>query len=116
MADPARQLLEDRALRDAARELVQGDIGYIREGLANRGIPARILDRATGSAREISGEAAIAAKENAVTLGTGVAVGALAAMAWVFRSQLSQIACDLMGGAPTGEPEPAPTHDPSEEH
>ena len=59
MADPAAQLLEDRALRNAARGLLETDIAYIRESMTARSLSARLVDRVSGGARDIAGIFAI---------------------------------------------------------
>lgn len=112
MTDPARQLLEDRALRDAARGLVQDDIAFIRDSVAARSLPARLADRVTGGARDIADEAAIVADENRVMLGSVVALGVAGLAAWVFREPLRAGIDGLLArlgvNANLGEPESPP--------
>ncbi len=109
MADPAGQLLEDRALRNAARGLVESDIAYIREGMSVRSLAARLADRVSGGARDIADEAAVVADENKVALGAGLALGAVGLAAWVFRAPLQQGVQALLhragAGASLREPE-----------
>jgi hypothetical protein len=64
MADLAAQLLEDRALRNAARGQVKADVAFIRESVKARSLPARLADRVTGGARDIADEAVAVADEN----------------------------------------------------
>jgi hypothetical protein len=88
MSDPARQLLEDRALRDAARNLVHSDVSFIRE--TARTLPARLADRVTGSARGAAEEAAVIADQNRTVLGAGLAAGTLGFAVWLFREPLQR--------------------------
>ena len=95
MANSERQLLEDRALRDAARDLVHSDIGFIRESIGARGLPARVASRVTGSAREIADEAAAVAEENRTVLAAGLVLGTLGLGLWIFREPVQHGADDL---------------------
>lgn len=88
MPDPENQLLEDRALRDAARKLVRDDFGFIRESLGARSVPLRIADRLTGGAQDIAGEAALVADENRKALGAGLVVSVLGVAAFLYRDKL----------------------------
>lgn len=88
MADPAEQLLEDRALRNTARALVEADIAFIREGVTARSLTARLIDRVSSDARDIAEEAVVVADENRVALGAGLGLGALGLAAYVFREKL----------------------------
>jgi len=97
MSTSTSQLLEDRALRDAARGLVRNDIAFIRESVSARSVPARVADRISGGARDIADEAAVVADENRAVLGGALFVGAVGLTAWVFRSQLEQGLDDLLG-------------------
>ncbi len=105
MADHARKLREDRALRKAARALVTSDIAFIRDGVQQRSIPQRIGARLGGSARDIAGEAAELAKENRTAIGAGLAVGAAGLLAWLFRGQIKAGAEKLLDRiqAPSGD-------------
>jgi len=95
MANSVHQLLEDRAMRDAARDLVHGDIGFIRESLGMRSVPARLADRLTGSAREIADEAAAVAEENRTVLSAGLVLATLGLGLWFFREPLQDTADNL---------------------
>src|SRR5690606_11079915 len=53
MSDPERKMIEDRALRDAARALVKGDIAHLRVDLTTKGIGARFLDRVAEGASDV---------------------------------------------------------------
>ena len=97
MSTSTSQLLEDRALRDAARGLVRNDIAFIRESVSARSLPARLADRVSGGARDIVDEAAVIADEHRAVLRGALVMGALGLAAWVFRTQLVQGLDDLLG-------------------
>jgi len=95
MASSEHQLLEDRAMRDAARELIHSDIGFIRESIGLRGVPARLADRVTGGARGIADEAVVAADENRTVLAAGLVLGTLGLGLWFFREPVQDKADNL---------------------
>ena len=53
MSDRKRQLVEDRALRDAALALVKNDIEHLRGDVKEKGIVARIASSAALGASDI---------------------------------------------------------------
>lgn len=71
------QLAEDRALRDAARRLLDADLAFIREDLSQRSAGGRIADRAIDAALDTTDDALNYARNHAaVLLGITAAVGA----------------------------------------
>ena len=65
-----RDFLADRALRNAARALVERDIRNVREDLSTRGIKDRVTDRMTDGAMELFEEATEMADSNRGILAT----------------------------------------------
>lgn len=63
MTDRMR-LAEDRAMRDAARALVDADLARIKAGLAERSVPARAMDRAAEGAVDVLEQVTEAASRN----------------------------------------------------
>jgi hypothetical protein len=53
----ARQLAEDKALRDAALALFKADLRFIRDDLDRRGLGERVSDRLGEGARELADDA-----------------------------------------------------------
>lgn len=83
MSDPLR-LAEDKALRDAARELVSCKIARIKSALSERSIPARAMDRAAEGALDVLEQAAEAASRH-----KGVIAGMVSVLAlWLARHPL----------------------------
>lgn len=89
MADLEQQLREDRALRNAARRLVTSGLEHVKGDVAEKGFGARLLDRAKDGAAEIAENSADLAANNRAQVSTGLALGALAFVGWMFRDQLA---------------------------
>lgn len=83
MSDPVR-LAEDKALRDAARGLLDSDIARVKAALAERSIPARAMDRATDGAVDVLEQVSEAAARHKGVI--AAAIGALAL--WLARNPL----------------------------
>lgn len=89
MANLEQDLREDRMLRDAAKRLVKADIGFLKGDMAEKGIGARIADRAKDGAAEMADDAAHYAGTYRTEVGTGVVVAILAILGWIFRDRLA---------------------------
>ena len=63
MSDATR-LAEDKALRDAARALIDADLARLKGTVAARSVPARAVDRATEGAVDVLEQVADAASRN----------------------------------------------------
>lgn len=83
MSDPVR-LAEDKALRDAARGLLDSDIARVKAALAERSIPARAMDRATEGTVDVLEQIGEAATRHKGVI--AAAIGALAL--WLARHPL----------------------------
>lgn len=64
----ARQLRADRAVRDAARALVDADMAHFRADLGGKDIKTRVLDRITEGAVDVLEEAVEVAESNKAAL------------------------------------------------
>lgn len=80
----ATRLSEDKALRDAARGLIDHDIARVKAALAERSLPARAMDRATDGAADVLEQVAEAASRHKGAI--AAAVGAVAL--WLARHPL----------------------------
>ena len=80
----ATRLAEDKALRDAARGLLDHDIVRVKAALAERSIPARAMARATDGAADVLEQVAEAAAQHKGAI--AAAVGAVAL--WLARHPL----------------------------
>lgn len=98
MADIEQQMREDRALRNAAKQLVSNGIGHIKGDMSQKGLGARILGRAKDGAAEIADNSSDFAKSNSLKVGGGIALGILALGGWMFRDQIADAIANLMDG------------------
>lgn len=80
MKDLELQLAQDRALRDAAKAVVQADIAFLKEDFA----PSALTSRMAGGATEVFDHAKDIAEDNKGILGTLVA----AVILWFARNPI----------------------------
>lgn len=106
MSDAAR-LAEDKALRDAARGLIEHDIARVKAALAERSLPARAMDRATDGAAEVLEQVAEAASRHKGAI--AAAVGAVAL--WLARHPLLALLDDRDPEDPPSPDSEDPTHE-----
>lgn len=84
MSDRLQRLAEDRAARNAAREIFQANLKNVVDDFETRGIGERIADRATREAREFSAQVLEVAKDS-----KGVIAGVVAALVlWLCRAPI----------------------------
>lgn len=90
MSKLSRAFHEDRALRDAAKRLVENDWRNISSGYAERGIGQRLVDRMEEGALDLAEDAQDYVEEHPAKVGTGVMVALAAAVGWMFRDAISE--------------------------
>lgn len=86
----ARQLREDRALRDAARALVDADVAHFKTDLGGKDLKTRVLDRVTEGAAQVLDDAVEVASDNKGALVTLLAAVAL----WFARNPILALFSD----------------------
>ena len=96
MSAPFRRMIEDRAVRDAAMDLVKADIAHLRNDLTTRGIGERLLDRVAEGANDVLDEAVDVAGNNRGVLITLVA----AIVLWLVRNPIIAL---ITGEEPDGD-------------
>lgn len=96
MPDLEHELREDRALRNAAKQLLKADISYLKGDMASKGIGGRIAGRAKDGAADIGEELVDFANENRAQVGTGIAVALLAFVGWLFRDRLADAIYEIV--------------------
>ena len=84
MSDRKARMLEDKYLRDSARALVEADLEHLKTDIAQRGIAARILDRAKEGAVDLYEDAVDVADDNKGALAALVA----AIVIWFARNPI----------------------------
>lgn len=78
------QMLEDRHLRNSARQLVKADIEHLKADLNRRSLPERAVDRIAEGASDVYDEAVEVAADN-----KGALAAILAALAlWFARNPI----------------------------
>ena len=82
-----RQMLEDRALRNAARALVQADVEHLKADLKGKSIGSRVADRMTEGAVDVFEEAVEVAEDNKGVLATLIA----AVVLWFTRNPIMSL-------------------------
>jgi hypothetical protein len=101
----ARQLAEDKALRDAALALFKADLRFIRNDLDRRGLGERVADRLGEGARELADDAMDYATAHKGVL----AAAATAVVMWFARAPILHALGDMFGDeAEAPEPEGKP--------
>jgi hypothetical protein len=88
MSAMKRQLRADRALRDEAKRLLHADVAFLRADVRDKSIPARLVERVGDRVTDMADEAVMLADENRRVLGTGLAIGGLAVVAYLLRDQI----------------------------
>lgn len=89
-----QQLIEDRALRNAAMRVVQADIGFIKSDLAQRSLGERFRDVAEDGAIEAADYAETHPGQVGGT--AALVVGGIAA--WIFRGHIADAIAGLFQG------------------
>lgn len=95
----------DRAMRDAARGLVEQDVAFLRGDNARRSVPARMSDRARGAAGNAAEKASGIASDNRGAVGAAAAVGLAALALFLFRKPLIALLAEWIGWDQRSEPE-----------
>jgi hypothetical protein len=104
------RLAEDRALRDAALALFKADISYIRDGVRERGLIARLADRLGEGTLDMVDDAVDFAESNKGV----VAAGVMAVVLWFARGPILKLVGGLIG-EDDGSEEPRDDYDRSEQ-
>ena len=103
MSDTERRLIEDRANRAAARQLVDSGVAQVKTDLAARGIGGRIKDSVLHEADEAVHTGIAVAKENkAVVAGTFSVL-----LVWWLRGPLGRLLGRIFGSKPETVQDPA---------
>ena len=92
MAKLELQLREDRALRDAARRLLEADLGLVKSDVDRRGLGERTADRLRDGSLDIADKAMDYARVHPVLVYGGLAAVLLA----VFRNPILDLILNLM--------------------
>lgn len=97
MADLKRRMYEDRALRDAAKALVEADVAHLRNGLQSKSIGERVLGNIGEGAKDVFESAADVADNHKGAL--AALIGAI--MLWFARNPILSLFLDDEEGSET---------------
>ena len=98
MSPMKRRLIEDRAMRDAARQVVDRQVAWFKAGAGEPGFASHVIETGKDYARTVANGAVDLARDNRGKLTGGLAVAALAAAAWLFRGQLGDLVAGMLDG------------------
>ncbi|MBV7267143.1 hypothetical protein [Erythrobacter ani] len=87
MKDLDRRFYEDRALRDAAREVFLADLAHVRASLSGQGIAGRMVDRVGEGAKDVFQTAKQSADGNPGII--AALVGAI--LLWISREPIFEM-------------------------
>lgn len=98
MSPMKRRLMEDRAMRDAARQVVDRQVAWFKAGAGEPGFASHVVESGKDYARTVADGAMDVARDNRGKLSVGLAAAALAAAAWLYRGQLSDLLAGMLDG------------------
>lgn len=98
MSPLKRRLIEDRAMRDAARQVVDRQVAWFKAGAGEPGFASHVLETGKDYARTVADGAVDLARENRGKVSGGLALAALAAAAWLYRGQLGDLVAGMLDG------------------
>ncbi len=107
MADIGRQLVEDRAMRDAAKRLARNSLATIRNDYEEQGLASRFVQRMKEGADGVLEDAGGFARENPARLTGMVSLGLAALLAYIFRNELLEAIDNLWHPEQDEAPSPA---------
>jgi hypothetical protein len=98
MSPLKRRLVEDRAMRDAARAVITADIDLLKADVAEQGLASRSMEAGSDYVKLVSEGAWDVVSENRGKAGgiLGVAVAGLAA--WFFREEIAHAVSGFFEG------------------
>lgn len=101
------RLLQDRALRDAAKQVVTTDLALMRADLAQGGVANRAAETGTDYLKLLGEGALDMASDNRGKLAGGVVALALAGIAaWVLREQIGEVVAGFFESDDDDDAEP----------
>ncbi|TIX50015.1 hypothetical protein [Alteraurantiacibacter aquimixticola] len=90
MSPLKKRWLEDRAMRDAAREVVTSDVSFIKTDVAQQSVGSRMAESGQNTVRMMALGVADVAADNRGKVGAGLALAAAGLAAWVFRKPIAE--------------------------
>lgn len=115
MSPGKQRLLEDRAMRDAAKAVVTNDITYLKSEAGRKSLAERALDGGIDYARNVADGAIDLVDRNKVSLSGGIGLAAAAVLGWIFRAEIAQAVSGVVEGLLSGDDDTTSDEPASEE-
>jgi len=106
MSDIDRRLQEDKAMRDAAKRIVDADINLLRGDTRERSIGKRAAEGVTATSRTAADRALAYGKSNPLVVGGGI----VASLLFLFRHTILDMLGDLWSRAKDEDAPSGPDH------
>lgn len=101
---PAKQrLIEDRALRDAAKAIVSKDLAYLKSDAGRKGLAERAKETGADYLHGVADGVLDLAERNKGRLAGGAGLALAALLGWIFRDDLAAAVNGLVEGFTAGE-------------
>lgn len=101
MSPSKRRLIEDRATRNAARQVVEREVAWFKAGVGEPGFAAQVLASGKDYAGTVADGAVDFMQDNRGKLSGGLALATLGLAAWLFRGQLGDLVRGMAEGLAT---------------
>lgn len=98
MSPTKRRLIEDRAMRDAAREVVNREVAWFKAGAGEPGFASHVLESGRDYAGTVAEGAMDLARDNRGKLSGGLALAAIGLAVWLYRGQLADLVTGIVDG------------------
>jgi hypothetical protein len=115
MSPAKRRLLEDRALRDAAKAVVGNNITYIKSEAGRKSLTDRAMTGSLDYVQSVADGALDLAERNKGKLGGGIGIAIAATVGWIFRDDIVAAVTGVIEGlkdGSDGEDDPEPDGEP----
>ncbi|MCL6251136.1 hypothetical protein M3P36_08785 [Altererythrobacter sp. KTW20L] len=96
MAPMKHRLLQDRLMRDAARQVVTTDVELLKAGVEKKPVASRAAETGGHWLKTIGAEAADLASEHRGKLAGGVTLAAAALALWIYRDELGEVIAGML--------------------
>lgn len=98
MSAMKRRLAEDRALRDAARNIFQRDVALIQADVEEQGLASRVLATGAEYMHVVADGAVDLIKDHRGRLSGGAALLAAGLAAWIYRHEIGDLVAGMLDG------------------
>lgn len=111
MAPMKNQLLHDRLMRDAARQIVTTDVELLKAGVEQKPVASRAAETGGEWLKTIGAEAADLASEHRGKLAGGLTLAAAGLAMWIYRDELGEVLAGMLDSDDAKGEEPARLRD-----